>query len=913
MKKRLTINSLALGNLKQRRKQYAIMIVGIILAMVFSSSTLFFMFSSSETYKEQEYKKLGYEYAVMYTYENDEQFYRDALADGEISEYGLAHIIGYGYTNSDEADLGTSIAWLDDNAKKLSNHIFIDGTYPTLENEIAIEQMSLLKLGLNAKVGDEITLKVKIQDGADYYGETEKTYILSGILANKKSNITSHWNSGGYGEYSNILPAAIVADGTQTEVGGREMLSGYVDLYSKSYDAMSRFWNYVDDHSSGYNYYGQGYGVTLSAFNGITSGGTNMIFVSAALILASCVAIINSFNTNLKERKKQIGLLRAVGATKRQIIKIFGREALIISLISTPVSVAISYGIVELLVTAISDEAVMTKSVWVLPVCAVVCVAVTMFAAMIPLISASAITPMQAIRNVDIARKMNVKKIKTQKQFSVPSHLAKRSAAFYKGGKVAVSIMLSVMILFSFLGFMAYHTNKAEMAYNYQFDYSIDNLGDWFTLSGGMSEADKRDIEAYPYFSSVKAQKGIASILEIEDFNDYFNVIASHCEWNSKPINYENFRENVLDNDNSEYLEKKKLFGNGNDIAFIDIYSYEKHVIEEIGDIPMEGKIDFEKLASGEEIILIAPEKAQLAIQIGDGGTSYRSHIYFENEDVEKDYQVVCKGECPYRVGDTVKLNTLLPVSGSTSYDELDPESYTVNEREVTIGAIITPKVLEESVTRLYMSGDLAILTTHEGMNSFNENAKYFDIKMTVDDSLELDEDIDETITAFLQPYADKYSGWFFSLYVRNQENKAEEYSMLASIIAVVTIGFVVCASIINNSLTATIRERKKEIGTLRAVGADISVFVKSYIRQLISMFAYGYGIGIGLSVIIAIGLAIYSSYEEKMYGASFDFVFSPWETLAFCVILFAICSINLWTKVRKEMKNSIVENIKEL
>ena len=41
MKKKLTVNTLALGNLKQRRKQYTIMIIGIILAMVFSSSVLF--------------------------------------------------------------------------------------------------------------------------------------------------------------------------------------------------------------------------------------------------------------------------------------------------------------------------------------------------------------------------------------------------------------------------------------------------------------------------------------------------------------------------------------------------------------------------------------------------------------------------------------------------------------------------------------------------------------------------------------------------------------------------------------------------------------------------------------------------------------------------------------------------------
>jgi hypothetical protein len=29
--------------------------------------------------------------------------------------------------------------------------------------------------------------------------------------------------------------------------------------------------------------------------------------------------------------------------------------------------------------------------------------------------------------------------------------------------------------------------------------------------------------------------------------------------------------------------------------------------------------------------------------------------------------------------------------------------------------------------------------------------------------------------------------------------------------------------------------------------------------------------------------------------------------------LLFVVCAINLWSRIRKEMKNSIVENIREL
>ena len=51
----------------------------------------------------------------------------------------------------------------------------------------------------------------------------------------------------------------------------------------------------------------------------------------------------------------------------------------------------------------------------------------------------------------------------------------------------------------------------------------------------------------------------------------------------------------------------------------------------------------------------------------------------------------------------------------------------------------------------------------------------------------------------------------------------------------------------------------------------------------------------------------------NKSQGRNIDLIFDPWLTLVFCVVLVAICTANLWIKVHKEMKNSIIENIREL
>ncbi len=58
MKTKLTINTLVKNNLHRRKKQYALMFVGILLSMIFSSTVLFFVSSLSTSAKE--YFKVNY-------------------------------------------------------------------------------------------------------------------------------------------------------------------------------------------------------------------------------------------------------------------------------------------------------------------------------------------------------------------------------------------------------------------------------------------------------------------------------------------------------------------------------------------------------------------------------------------------------------------------------------------------------------------------------------------------------------------------------------------------------------------------------------------------------------------------------------------------------------------------------------
>lgn len=923
MIKKISMNTLALGNLRQRKKQYAIMIVGIILAMVFSSGILFYLFSSQETLMEMKKNEIGAQHAIVSVADCDETVFSKAVEDGIFDTYGLAHLIGYGYSNEDERNFGCEIAWLDDKAKEISYQSFIEGEYPTAEGEIAVEQNALIKMGYaNAKVGDTISLFVKAQNGNELLDAVKKEYTLVGIATDKRSNLNNSYRVATTENSSDTFyPAAYVAQNTPTAAGGKEKLCGYVSLDKYDYQKIGKIYDYLKSKELDPDI--NEVSVHSYRFSPITSNNSFYAIVLAlALMVSSCVVIINSFNTNLKERKKQIGMLRAVGATKRQIVHIFAREALIIALICTPVSIALSYGAVSAAMKILKLDMIMTKSFWVLPISAVSGVVVVMIAALIPLVSASRITPMQAIRDISSTRKMKTKGIKTKKEFNVSTLMAQRNLLFFKGGRIAVSIMLAVTVLFSCAGF-SFLSEYNSYGFTRAYDYSLSNIGNYaydiVNFNGtntGMSEVDKKDLEMIPYITEVVGTKEVATCLEIEEYTDYYksfthvnDTVFQHTNAEDEPITYDNYYDTNLKEFNEAYYNLKNSLQLEKNIFSTQIVAVDALAIENIKSSAVKGNININKLDSGEEIILIAPQKAAATLELfgKDGNEGYSRSTVIENQ--ETDQTIICSGELNYKAGDTVTLDTITVDSTDEWYK--NTENFSNNQRQVTIGAVISPSDIQEN-SLLEVTGwhdSFFILTTIQGMNHFYDNAKYNDVSLNC--STEITDEIDEQITEAIQIYADKYEGWAHSSYAEAKDREQQQMVLTVSLVALMTIIFAICGSIVNNSLTARIRENKKTLGTLRAFGADSSELVKSYIKQLVSMFSWGMISGFAAYIIIY----IINSPLQKKYITDREFFmnFNPWVTIIFCIVLFAVCSLNLWVKIRAEMKNSIIDNIREL
>lgn len=909
--KKFNSNSLALENLKHRKKQYSIMILGIVLAMVFSSSIIFFAFSmllSTEEIKKQDYANAQNILMIA-----DEKVIKQAIDENIISEAGFAHTLFYAFTDEKNEQDGFAAAYLDKNAEALANPVVIEGKYPEKIGEIAIEQAALLKINSNAKVGGKIVLKTKTQNGSELENEIkEKEYTLCGILKNKRSNFAKEDS-----DANTYLPAGFVCDGEKIDLGGKENLVCYFNRSNDNYEKFDDFTQKNDIlryllfvSTDNFFSYADGYEKAQPIIFAV--------IIIAILLFASCIAIVNAFSSNLKERKKQIGMLRAIGATKKQIISIYGREALLISFICTPVSLLISYFSVKIIFSLISDTFEFIPSLISLLPCAVFGIICVMLASLIPLSSASKITPLQAIRNISLTRKMKTHSIKSQKQFKLDKLLSKRSNIFYRKKQILVSTFLVISIIGSCFA-CSWLSYAKDNFYHIDADYELslerDSIYGYVNYVSANSGFSQNDLTKVLENENIKSANGIklcnTNMLLDNEMSAYKKILSgiyTESYFSPDEITSENYEELMYSKLQSDYTSLKNAMGYGEYIP-LEMLSYSPETFEKMKSITINGKIDVDKLNSGEEVIILAPQKVGLYNETDKEWSGIQKDTDGEMSD-SKNYFVTV--ECDIKAGDAIKLSTLSaskPVSNANGEGYSFSEGIKRNDKEVKVGAVINE--IPENIYRGIFGGDshsITILTTPDGMDSFIENIKYKEILFYLNKTC--DDKTDKEIQAILDGITSSVDNSRSTSEYGFQKHQANETkSIFTVMIAIVILFFTVCASIVNNTISASIRESKREIGTLRAVGASQRELVKTYINRLLLMFKWGFSIGFaGFTLLYLIFFTV-----SKIKHSLFEMCFNPFITIAFCIILFAVCSFNLWLNIRREMQNSIVENIREL
>ena len=281
-----------------------------------------------------------------------------------------------------------------------------------------------------------------------------------------------------------------------------------------------------------------------------------------------------------------------------------------------------------------------------------------------------------------------------------------------------------------------------------------------------------------------------------------------------------------------------------------------------------------------------------------------------------EDQKVVVLGEVKndLNAGETVDISLLFDIY-------TDPESVVyVNEnapavsafsndirqfhKKFKIGAVIEQN--DEPVDNEYV-GDFCFITTSNGYLSFGSPLKYNSAYVYLKE--ECTPELDELMTTFLNSELSGTDYGFNSSLASKREQQDSNTVVIVSLTCIAVLFFTVCASLINNSLNLKIREGKRQIGTLRAVGASSRILSKSYSIELARIFGYSGFAGTVLYTIIYFAVILYMKKME--YGISL--IYTAWTAIILCILMYFVCSINLIIQIKKQMKNSIVDNIREL
>lgn len=130
----------------------------------------------------------------------------------------------------------------------------------------------------------------------------------------------------------------------------------YISFYFKSFDGKERFKDFINSYNENVKQNGEDdkeikytdtTGILMGSVKTIVNAVTYVLiaFISISLIVSSIMIGIITY-ISVYERTKEIGILRAIGASKRNISSIFNAETFIIGLLSGLIGIGFTYSVI---------------------------------------------------------------------------------------------------------------------------------------------------------------------------------------------------------------------------------------------------------------------------------------------------------------------------------------------------------------------------------------------------------------------------------------------------------------------------------------------------------------------------------------------------------------------------------------
>ncbi len=921
--KRLSVNRIAAAGLRADKRGYRAMAAGIFLSIFFIAALCQCAWGVYVAAVQAVRARMGQ--ADAFFFDADE--YPDStLLDGGCFDR-LGHI-----SLSAQAG-GLYIGSYDETAASIMDRRYASGRAPEKAGEMAAEKSFLDHLSIEANVGESFELTVTPIDGLS---ET-RTYTLTGVLAEQTARF--EWGRVAYLSEQRLyaLPSALVSAEETPFDSGRTVVQRVMTL-KKGVPLSRALASNFDENGRlkspfiiGLNDFGKltVEGNTLLWSDGFSDDDVMTLFATLALLggsllLACCVGIAGAMEGQLARKTEEIGMLRAVGATRRQIRRIFGREAWLLALIMAPVSIACAclaaWGLNRAFPSLIAFD-VQPMILAPIAVLSVVCIVVSAF---MPLRRASRVLPMGVLRDTALLRRMG--RVKRRNSYKPARLIAWRQNRLHPlrplgaGALTGLMLvcMLSALSLFSQMSDQVIHSNAAFSAYFYMDFVTTDH---YYTMlpDRALSESDMAQIRALPGVARTEESCAVNVCWITDSIPKYltdadphtFSYVLSEDELMRRantpndPILYyaANGGAGLLA-DRQEAIEtnarvrRETGVEEGRLLAPLELIVVDEQNLRRYVSNAEEGTVDLDAINRGEQVLLCAPDR-YLRIETRDDGTSIGSH---ESNQPFAGATLVARNDGDFTAGETLEL--MLLSGPEADWMERSQEGFYAGiekrRASVTVGAVLN------NAPRLGSSGAATLLTTRRGLNAMGFSLPRVDRVMVYTDGQAMSEEEEKALSESVQSImrrADNLS--FYDQLETVRANRQNNRMIMTALLSVALLFFAVAVSMITGGVTRRIRSDARMIGTLRAVGADAKTVAGCYRMQILLSIALGLLVGLwGMASLLT------SSYAIQ---AHWLYIAAPVCVLGFSALCYAACMLALRSRIRETISRSIVENIREM
>ena len=450
--------------LVKNKRRTVVTIIGIILSMSMFTAVFELVYSAQQFLVNSEIASTGDFHYCFDDIDHSKAKELSSLID--VKKSSVWEQYGWAIDGDGEGSLILCMAGMDEHSPEMFPFQLTGGRFPESDREILLPELYMKYRAGSLKTGDRVTLGV---GELDYESVSENEEPMPKILNEKEASYTVvgvyKYFPNYYSEEYEGLVAFTRANGstaTCTLFVSLRIPYFYKGFYEK-YGNNGR----CLPHRSLLRYYGKLSDTARVVLYGFAG------FLAVLIAFGSVALIYNSFSISISDRKRQFGILRSVGATKKQIRSCVLYEALILSLIAIPLGIFVGCAGIAITLTALQKEIAsliasengvpMVLVIHPLPLLlsAVLCMLTVLLSAWIPARKASKASAIDTLRqNDDI--KIRPREVKTSrltgKLFGFAGTMAsknfKRSRKRYRS--VIFSLALSVVLFITASTYCSY-------------------------------------------------------------------------------------------------------------------------------------------------------------------------------------------------------------------------------------------------------------------------------------------------------------------------------------------------------------------------------------------------------------------------------------------------------------------------